>query len=333
MEILEKICAIKAISGKEQTALNELRELFGADFDSIYSDNVGNIIMVKKCGKENAKKILLDAHLDTIGLMVTEVFDDGFVSVCGIGGVDPKTLPAGEVTIHGKNDVYGVVVSTPPHLGGGAVPKMENILIDTGINDKSLKDTVSVGDYVSIQGYYRESNGYAFSRGLDDRACLCSCIMAALNAKNPLCDIYVVASCMEEVGAFGARNAVFEIKPDFVIATDVTFARENEVEERYSIECGKGPSFDLSPILDRAFIKEMMSLAKENDLPFQRIVESGRTGTNADAISIVGCGTRLALMSLPLKAMHTVSEAVKLSDVEALAGILELVITKWEGLK
>ena len=326
--MLKALCAVSV-----KDPLNTFREIVGQYFDSIEADNVGNIIMTKKCGKENAKKILLDAHLDTIGLMVTEVHNkDGFLSVCSVGGVDPKTLPAGEVTIHGKRDIYGVIVSTPPHLGGGKVPKIEDILIDTGINDESLSEIVSVGDFITLRGDYRESNGYAFSSGLDDRSCLCACIMAVINAPSLNFDVYVVASAMEETGASGVRNAVFNLKPDYVIATDVTFAKENDVKERYSIECGKGPSFDLSPILDRRFIKAIRTLADECGLPYQLIVESGRTGTNADAISIVGCGTHLALMSLPLKAMHTVSEAVKLSDIEALSSILCAIISRWEGL-
>ena len=333
-ELLRRICAIPAISGNEHYALSSFKELLGNSFDDIYADNIGNIIMVKKCGKENAKRLVLDAHLDTVGLMVTHVHNDGFLSVCGIGGIDTRILPASEVTIFGTEPIYGVVVSTPPHLSSGSkMPKMEDILIDTGINDESIKDKIHTGDYIAIRGDYKECGDYVFSAGLDDRACLCSCIEAVLNAKHLEYDAYIVASCMEETGAFGARTAIFALEPDFVIATDVNFGREPSVEKRYSIECGKGPSVDLSSILDRELSSAILKLARTNEIPCQIVVEAGRTGTNADIISITGKGTRLALMSLPLKGMHTPSECVKLSDITDLAKILTVLLgTKEEAL-
>ncbi len=324
---LRELCSIVAISGSEYSALSSFKELFGEHFDSIYSDRVGNIIMVKKCGKENAKRLLLDAHLDTIGMMVTEVHDDGFLSVCGIGGIDTRILPASEVTIYADTPIYGVVVSTPPHLSTGSkMPKMEDILIDTGINDESIKDKIHVGDYVKIRGDFTLVGDYVICAGLDDRACLCSCIDAVINASNLEYDVYVVASCMEETGAFSARNAVFDIQPDITIATDVNFGREPNVEKRYSIECKKGPSIDLSSILDRELSNAIIDIARKNDIPYQIVVEASRTGTNADIISITGKGTRLALMSLPLKGMHTPSECVSLQDICSLSKILTKVI-------
>lgn len=333
-ELLRKICGIPAISGTEHTALSSFKEYFGASFDDIYADKVGNIIMVKKCGKENAKRLVLDAHLDTVGLMVTHVHDDGFLSVCGIGGIDTRILPASEVTIYGSEEIYGVVVSTPPHLSRGSkMPKMEDILIDTGINDESIKDKIHVGDYVKIRGDFKQIGDYVLSAGLDDRACLCSCIEAVLNAKHLEFDVYVVASCMEESGVFGARAAIFQIAPDYVIATDVNFGREPNVEKRYSIECGKGPSIDLSSILDRELSNAIVGIAKGNDIPYQIVVEAGRTGTNADIFSITGRGSRLALLSIPLKGMHTPSECVNVSDIKRLADILTILIgTKEEAL-
>ncbi len=330
-ELLRTICSVPAISGTEHYALDSFKEHFGECFDEIYADNIGNIIMLKKCGKENAKRLVLDAHLDTIGLMVTGVYDDGFLSVCAIGGIDARILPASEVTIYGTEKFYGVIASNPPHLGGaGKVPKLEEILIDTGINDKSIKEKIHIGDFVGIRGDFMLCGDYVFSAGLDDRACLCSCIEAVINAKNLEYDVYVVASCMEESGAFGARTAIFDIEPDIVIATDVNFGREPGVEERYSIECGKGPSVDLSVILDRSLSNAILEIARENSLPCQIVVEAGRTGTNADIISITGKGTRLALMSLPLKGMHTPSECVCLNDIKTLASILTLVISSKE---
>jgi endoglucanase len=179
---------------------------------------------------------------------------------------------------------------------------------------------------VAIKGDFRElAGGYVMSAGLDDRACLCSIIEAVLNATSLTYDVYVVASAMEETGNGGVRNAVFSVSPDIVIATDVGFARETDIEARCSIECKKGPSVDISALTNRDLSRGIINLAKENGIPCQIVIEPMGTGTNNDILAITGKGAKTVVMSLPLKSMHTSCECVNTLDMEYLSQLLSLI--------
>ncbi len=328
--ILKTLLACPTVSSRESSEFKTLNELCAPYFDLIECDNVGNIILTKLSGKDDAKKLYIDAHFDVIGLMVTKVHKNGFLSVTNIGGVDARILPSSEVTIHGKKDIYGVVVSTPPHLKGEdkSVPKIDKILIDTAYKDDTLKDVVSIGDLISINGEYMETqNGYVVSSYLDNRSCGASCIHAIMNTerKDLEYDVYLAISASEETGRMLSRVSLFNIEPDIVITTDVNFAKEPDVEKRHSLECKKGPSVDISALTDRDLSRSIIRLAKENGIPCQVVVEPMGTGTNNDALSITGKGARYAVLSLPLKSMHTTCESVNLEDVLNLSKLLSLI--------
>lgn len=329
-EILKALLACPTVAGKESSEFKTINELCAPYFDLIECDNVGNIILTKLSSKDNAKKLLLDAHFDVIGLMVTKIHENGFLSVCNIGGIDARILPSSEVTIHGKEDIYGVIVSTPPHLksGDSSVPKTESILIDTGYKKDELEKILSIGDTATINGVYMEmENGYVMSSYLDNRSCATACInaIAGIERSQLEYDVYIVISAGEEVGRMQTRVACFNIEPDIVITTDVNFAYEPDIEKRHSIECKKGPSVDLSTLTDRDLSRGIVRLAKENNIPCQIVVEPMGTGTNNDILSITGKGARNVVMSLPLKSMHTTCESVNLQDIAYLSDILSII--------
>lgn len=335
-EILRLLCSRPTVSGKEITEFKTINDISEGLFDIVESDNTGNIILARLCAKENAKKLLLDAHFDVIGLMVTKINEGGFLSVCPIGGIDGRILPSCEVTIHGKEDVYGVIVSTPPHLKSkdSSVPKVDSVLIDTGYEKNELEGLVAIGDTVTIRGDYTEiENDYVLSSFLDNRSCVASCIDAVsrVSREELEYDVYISVSAGEEIGRMSTRTVAFTLMPDIIITTDVNFAREPDIEARHSIECKKGPSVDISSTTDRALSRSILRIAKENNIPCQVIVEPGRTGTNHDALTITGTGARCAVMSLPLKSMHTTCESVNLRDVKALSNILSIIIKTKEA--
>lgn len=334
-ELLKSLLSCPATSGRESNEFKTVNELCAPYFDIIELDKVGNIILAKLTGKSDAKKLMLDAHFDVIGLMVREIHENGFISVCKIGGVDARILPSSEVTIHGKKNVYGIVVSTPPHLKGSdnSLPKIESVLIDTGYGKKELEELVSVGDTITLNGDYVElENDYVVSSFLDNRSCAAACISAI--AETERCDLkydtYVVISAEEETGRMKARVACFNIQPDVIITTDVNFAAEPDIEKRHCIECKKGPSVDISALTDRSLSRGIIRLAKENNIPCQIIVEARGTGTNNDILSITGKGSRCAVLSLPLKSMHTTCESVNLQDIKHLSKLLSVIATTEE---
>lgn len=337
-KILKTLCQCPAVTSKERGEFNKINELASPYFDLIETDAVGNIILTKLSNKENAKKLFIDAHFDVIGLMITHIHENGFLSVTKIGGVDPKTLPSSEVTIHGKEKVYGIIVSTPPHLktDNKSVPRIDELLIDTGMKKKDLEELVSVGDTVTVNGEYMETlNGYVVSSFLDNRSCATSCIHAiAFTEREELeYDVYVSISAGEETGRHLSKVSLFNIEPDIVITTDVNFAKEPGVKARESIVCKKGPSVDISSLTDRDLSRGIIRLAEENDIPCQVVVEPMGTGTNNDLLAITGKGARCVVLSLPLKSMHTSCESVNLEDVKSLSSLLSLIArTKEENL-
>ncbi|MBR2024356.1 MAG: hypothetical protein IKA02_00945 [Clostridia bacterium] len=328
--VLKALCSCPTVSGRENTEFKAINALASPYFDLIESDNLGNIILTKLSGKENAKKLFIDAHFDVIGLIVTKIHENGFLSVHNVGGIDLRTLPSSEVTIHGKEEVYGIVVSTPPHLSGGktTVPEIESVLIDTGYKKEELEKIVSVGDTVTINGEYMEmENGYIMSSYLDNRSCGATCIHAIANTdrKDLEYDVFISLSAGEEIGRMETRVASFNIEPDIVITTDVNFAKEPGVEARHSIECKKGPSVDISALTNRDLSRGIINLAKKNGIPCQVVVEPTGTGTNNDILAITGKGAKTVVMSLPLKSMHTSCECVNVKDMEYLSILLSLI--------
>ena len=170
-------------------------------------------------------------------------------------------------------------------------------------------------------------NGYIMSSFLDNRSCATACIdaIAKIDRRDLAYDTYVVISSGEEVGRMQTRVACFNIEPDIVITTDVNFAKEPEIEARHSIECKKGPSVDISALTDRILSRKILSLAKENNIPCQIVVEPRGTGTNNDILSVTGKGSRCVVMSLPLKSMHTTCESVNLIDIKYLSDLLSII--------
>ncbi len=154
---LKEICEIDAVSGFEHGGNQKLAEIFKNHLTDVAIDKSGNVEGWVRCGRENAPVIMLEAHFDVIGLMVTRVYDDGFVSFISIGGVDPRILPGMELTIHGRKDIYGVIGLKPPHVlmaeDMKKSTKISDLTIDTGLNGEELKKIVRPGNALSAEQF------------------------------------------------------------------------------------------------------------------------------------------------------------------------------------
>ena len=324
---LRELCSVMTVSGFEKRSREELCTFVSPLFDKVEEDSFGNLVCMKKSGRENSPALMIDAHLDTVGMMVTGILEGGFLSVVNIGGLDTRILPSAEVTVYGKENIYGIISSVPPHLRksrDSSVPTIDELYIDTGYSEDALKELVSIGAPVAIFGNYTElQNGYICSPSLDNKACACGVLDAVrqMDADRLKYDVYVTLSAQEETGKCGAALSAYAIKPHMAIITDVNFGVLEE-DDLDSIKCGEGAAIDISAATDRRLTRGIMALLDKSEIHYQRICEPSRTGTNSELVSVTGEGIPTVLMSVPLKSMHTPVEAVCLSDIKSLSDII-----------
>lgn len=271
--------------------------------------------------------VLIDAHIDEVGFIVTDISDGGFLTVSNLGGIDLRHLPAKPVTIHGKQKVCGVFVSTPPHLekNDSAVEDISKIKIDTGIGEKA-KQIISVGDVVTYRQTADVLNGNTVcGKSLDNRAGVTALILLAerLYKKKLPVTVKLLFSDAEELGLRGAKTAAFGIGSDEAVVIDVSFGDGPDIPKTMCGVQGAGGMIGISPVLSRDMTDSLIVLADNNGIPYQNEVMGEKTSTNADAISVCAAGIPTALISIPLRNMHSDVETVKLCDIIATTDLLE----------
>jgi endoglucanase len=292
-------------------------------------DKLGNIIAHKKGSGNGAVKILMAAHMDEIGFMVKDIDKKGFIHFTNIGGIDPRTILAQEVIIHGKEEVLGVIGSKPPHLQDSSEQeksiKMEDMIIDTGYEKEDLGKLVSIGDSITVsRRMVNLMNGRVSGKAMDDRAGVAALYetMMELKGINHYADVYFVATIQEEITMAGALTASYGINPDIGIAVDVGFGRTPELNNSNSIEMGKGPGITLGGNIHPGLRKRLVKVASDYNVPIQTDVRPGPTGTDARAMQITREGIPALVLSIPLRYMHTSVEVLDLKDVSYTAKLL-----------
>lgn len=317
-KILKELCAPPGVSGSEGEAADTFARLIAPYADSVEKDRVGNVLAYRRGGK---KKLLLEAHSDEVGLIVTEVCG-GFLKFLPVGGIDLKILPSSLVTVYGKEKLSGVIGLKPPHLqkeGEDKSLSVDKLAIDTGLSDAS--SLVSPGDIAVFDSPLLPLlNGRFSSRCMDDRACLCALIKAAEMIKSTDYDICFAATSGEEVGLRGAKCLARAFLPDIAISLDVTFG-ESHMSSEGSFPLGS-PALCISPSLSRPLTNAIEKAAESINVPLSYEVCSGSTGTNAWAVAAGSPDAHTALLSVPLRYMHSVTEVLSLNDIENTARII-----------
>lgn len=328
-EIINAVTPCMTVAGYEYRSAEVLREIFAPRFDEISCNALGSFICRKRSGKENAPNIMLDAHIDEIGMMVREIVDGGFLRVVQLGGIDTRIMAASEVWIYGERTIPGVVVSTPPHLAkpgdSAKLPAVADLLIDTGLSKDELSKIVRIGTPVGFKTDIMPMLGEQIAgRGFDDKACVSIILRAMdlLREKQLNWDVTAVFSTREEVGETGAMTASYALAPDAAIVLDVNFAIQPDVPKRRAGKIGDGPMISISAVTDRSLTDAIIDFAAESGHKLQQTVEPMSTGTNANVINTIGAGIPVAVVSLPLKNMHTPSEVISISDAEETAALL-----------
>ncbi len=320
------LCGLAGISGFEYGISKHIQEIFGLHCEDTETDPAGNVIGI--IGKGREKKILIEAHLDEIGLMVKSIDQNGFVSFVCVGGVNASVLPSAEVYIHGKERIYGVIGARPPHLQSEEESKnkykIEDMYIDTGFSKDELEGLIQIGDPVSFACEPAALLGDKLSsKSIDNRAgvlCLINC-MKRLKTKNTDCEIVFLAAVQEEVGLRGAKIGAYNINPDWAIIIDVTHAITPYTKDGdIAFELGSGAAVAVGPGMHPFITGKIMESAK--NIPYSLEVTPGNSGTDAWAIQTTKSGIGCALVSIPLKYMHSQVETVCMSDINAVSDII-----------
>jgi putative aminopeptidase FrvX len=305
-------------------------------------DNYGTVVGVIN---PTAKyKVVIEAHADEISWYVHYITNDGFIYVRRNGGSDHIIAPSKRVNIHTDKGIVKAIFGWPAiHVRNGKTeitPTLENIFLDCGCNTKAEVEKlgVHVGCVITYEDEFMVLNERHFvGRALDNRMggfmiAEVARLLKEQKVKLPF-GLYVTNSVQEEVGLRGAEMIVERIKPDMAIVTDVTHDTQTPLMNKVQsgdIACGKGPVLSYAPAVHNNVLKHIVRTAEKEKIEFQRAAQSRATGTDTDAFAYGSAGVPSALISLPLRYMHTTVESVHRDDVE---NVIKLIFASVRSLK
>ncbi len=338
-ELLFALVQTMSVVGFEHYDEDALTALVAPHFDEHEYDAVGNHIFIRRCGKENAPRVLIDTHYDEIGLMVKGITDSGFLRICKMGGVDARILPAAEVVVYGKTKMRGVVLTKPRELMEKEeyrklVP-LEELLVDIGMTKEEAETAAPIGTPIGFDPECAELvGGYLAGKGFDNKCSAAAALIAIaeLDMKKLSCDIYFSMSAREEVGQRAVAAATYRIRPDMAIVLDVTFGNAPGSERICSSDMKGGPVVSLTATLDTELTEMIVATAQKHEIPVQTVVEATRTSTHADDIYLAAGGVPTALVSIPVWFMHTANEVVHPDDMKNTSALLAAVINEKYGV-
>lgn len=319
-----------AVSGDEQGAA-PLMEKIKPLCDRVWQNADGSVVLFKKSARPGAPKIMMDAHLDEVGLMVNKIDADGFIHFINHAGVDAKILPGTRVRVLGKQPLVGVVAAKPPHLLSKEERekpiKMKDMVIDVGLTEDQAKNMIRVGDAIAYDSAYMPLlSNCVTGKSLDNRASMAVLLSLLETQQNRsfFADLYITFSSGEEFGGYGATALAREIAPDMAIVLDVSHADMPGADVASCGKLSKGVMIGVSPVLDKGLSDRFLQLAHQNKIPYQTEAMSSRTSTNADSIMPLCGGIPTALLSIPLRYMHTPQEIVSLNDMLTVRSLLSV---------
>ena len=327
---LQALCAAEGVGGQmavTEVAMNLLRPLV----DEVEVDVMGNVLGLRRAANANAPTLMLEAHLDEIGFLVTHIDDSGFVYTAAAGGIDKRAITAQPVIVFGDKPYYGVFCSTPPHLSkDGELLPVEKCGIDIGLSGEEAKKAIPLGSRVSYAPRFVELNENVVSaKALDDRAGIAAILHCLRKIEGkPAINIAVAFCVQEELGCRGVTPATRKLNPDSAIVIDVSFALTPDADPRKCGKLGKGVMIGVSPILSTSMTDRLLAIAKEKEIPYQYEVMGGSTGTDADRVTVSLMGVPTTLLSVPQRYMHTPIETIDVRDVATVGDLMAAYITE-----
>ena len=322
LELIEELCTLSGISGREDSVrdyiINKIK-----DYAEYSVDPLGNLIVFKKGKKPAKNKVMLDAHMDEVGMIVTAITSEGFLKFAKVGGINSKVILGRSVKV-GEKAVNGVIGIKPVHLVDkdkeDAIPSADELYIDIGALDKEeAQSVVSLGDAVWFNSDFVEfGNGFVKAKALDDRAG-CALLIEMIRSELEY-DAWFSFSVQEEIGTRGAQTAAFNIAPDYAIVVETTTAADisGVKDENQVCICGKGGAvsfMDRSTIYNKALFDRAFEVAKEKNIICQpKTVVAG--GNDAGAIHKSRGGVKVLTVSVPCRYLHSPACVIKHSDAE-----------------
>lgn len=314
-------------SGFEQPAAKVFREFVTPYADAVETNVMGSVHALLK-GTGNGPSVMLAGHIDEVGMMVNWITPEGFIAFKAIGGVDAAVLPGMRVDVHTKTTTLrGVMGRLPIHLiedeQRKTVTKIDKLFIDLGLPAERVKALVRIGDPITYGvGFETYGDGMAVSRAFDDKmgAYICARVLQDVKeAGGAAGDLVAAATVQEELGLRGGHTSAYGVDPVIGIALEVGHATDYpDVDKRTHGEatCGKGPIIGRGANINPVVFDLLVAAAEKADVPYQIGAEPRGTGTDANAIQLSRGGKAAALVSVPLRYMHTPTEVLALSDIE-----------------
>jgi endoglucanase len=331
-DLIFKLCKAGGVSGNEENIAKTISgEL--SDVAEVFVDKHFNNVTAKIGKKNSPRKILMDAHLDNIGMLVTTI-ENGFLRVSMLSKLDRRILPGSKLKIFGNKIIEGIVSSVPPHLSkkGQELRELEEIVVDVAMKKEGVEKIIPLGSYVGFSGEPQALvSGKIASPSLDNKIGVAVLIETAkiLSKKKLNLELNFLFSSREESGGYvGATIGSWSIKPTEAIVVDVTFANQPGVLAGESSLISKGPSIGFAPNLSKKIFKNLKFVAKKNKIPHQIEVMSNATHTNADTICTNQKGVPTGLISIPIRNMHSIFEVADLEDIKNTVKLLTKYISE-----
>lgn len=328
LTLLRKLCTANGISGDENNIKKIIFDEIKEYATDISTDNLGNLIVYKKGLKTPKNKLIISAHMDEVGFIVTDITSDGFIKFDEVGGIDRRVVLGTNVLI--KNKINGVTSVKPVHLCDSEerskIPSYCDMCIDIGANSREDAETVvSLGDSITFSSFYFENNYTIKSKALDDRLG-CFIMIEMIKQELPY-DMYFTFVVQEEVGLRGAKVAAYRVEPDFAIVLESTTAADiPEVAQAKQVCNLSGGAvigyMDRSTIYDKGLINHCKKLSKEKNIKiqFKRAVAGGN---DSGIIHSTKNGVRTLAISIPCRYLHSQMSLISKSDIDDVYNLAE----------
>ncbi len=331
---LTKLCEAPGLSGYEAPVRVIIQREWDKLAQDLTTDNLGNLSALRPgSGKEPRRKVLVTAHMDEIGLMVTQL-EGEFLRFTSVAGIDERVLLGQPVIVQGERALPGLIGSRPPHVlpasERSAYPKLTDLVIDTGQSANQLKKLVNVGTPVTFDQPARALGaGLLSAKALDNRASVAALtlILEGFQGRSHAWDVVVAATVQEESGLVGGETIAWQMRPDLAIVIDVGWAIGDGVSEDEGFKLGGGPTLVIGPNAHPKLFDLLLAKAEELEIDLHPEPMPRSSGTEAWAIQISRDGVPTAILSIPIRNMHTPVEVVALKDIERVARlVIEFVV-------